>query len=39
MLEKEIDKENKKVDLYLTESYESLITKFNTKYYNEKHYL
>ena len=39
LLEKEIDKENKKVDLYLTESYDNLITKFNTKYYNEKHYL
>lgn len=39
MLEKEVDKENKKIDLYLTEDYEKLITKYNTKYFNEKHYL
>ena len=39
MLEKEVDKENKKIDLYLTEDYEKLINKYNTKYFNEKHYL
>ena len=36
LLEKEVDKENKKIDLYLTSDYETHIEKLNTKYYNQK---
>ena len=39
LLEKEVDKENQKIDLYLTESYDSHITKTNSKYYNGKIYI
>lgn len=39
LLEKEVDKENQKIDLYLTESYDYHITKTNSKYCNEKNYI
>lgn len=39
LLEKEVDKENKKVNLYLTGNYDKFITKVNTKYFNEKIYV
>lgn len=39
LLEREVDKENQKIDLHLTESYDSHITKTNSKYYNEKIYI
>ena len=39
LLEKEIDKDNKLIDLYLTESYDRHIVKTNSKYFNEKFYI
>ena len=36
MLEKEVDKEKKKIDVLLTQSYDELIMKFNNNYYNSK---
>ena len=36
LLEKEVDKDNKKIDLYLTENYDQLITKTNADYFNNK---
>ena len=37
LLEKEVDKENKKVDIYLTDNYNRHIEKTNSKYFNKKH--
>ena len=39
LLEKEIDKENKQIVLYLTESYDNHIEKTNSKYFNDKSYI
>lgn len=36
LLEKEIDQENKMIDLYLTQNFKNCITQYNTKYFNEK---
>lgn len=36
LLEKEVDKENKKIDLYLTDDYNNHINKLNNKYCNQK---
>ena len=36
MLEKEVNKEKKKIDLYVTENYDALITKTNSTYFNSK---
>ena len=36
LLEKEVDRENKKIDIYLTDDYNSHINKLNTKYCNQK---
>ena len=36
LLEKEVDKDNKKIDLLVTESFDELILKLNDKYVNQK---
>lgn len=39
LLEKEIDKDNKQIVLYLTDSYDNHIDKLNSKYFNKKIYI
>ena len=39
LLEKEIDKDNKQIVLYLTDSYDRHIEKTNSKYFNKKIYI
>ena len=36
MLEKEVDKEKRKIDVYLSQSYDDIVMKFNSSYFNSK---
>lgn len=36
MLEKEVDKEKRKIDVYLSQSYDDMVMKFNSSYFNSK---
>ncbi len=36
LLEKEVDQENQKIDLYLTQNFKNYLVQYNTKYYNKE---
>lgn len=37
LLEKEVNRENKKIDVYLTQNYDGHVSKFNETFFNQKH--
>lgn len=37
LLEKEVNRENKKIDVYLTQNYDGHVSKFNEMFFNQKH--